>query len=129
MEIKTNQKNHLGVRKGFEYFIDSVLSVYENNLLAIKDIVDITDIKTLYCNSTNKKILENDYIFYVPNIIYNLSEKKYYENDIFCYNINTKQNPEYEEIKISNYKAKFDLPLGKLYIKKYLKDVTELNVQ
>lgn len=122
IKIKSNK-----ISLGVKYEDSKEIKVYDNNLFALKDIISIENFYELICNTTNTKIIKNDYFTYIPKEIYNYSLNY---NKLFCnekefiayFNINNVRNPEYETINIKPI-VNFELSKGYLFITKLLENI------
>lgn len=106
------------------------IKVYKNNLLALKELVDLSSIQPIYCNTTNTIIQHNSYITYVSKSVYFNSLKSSMlfgkgNELIIGYNTNNVRQPEIEYLTIIPL-VTIELEKGYLFITKLLDDVKML---
>ncbi len=106
------------------------IKVYKNNLLALKELVDLSNIQPIYCNTTNTIIQHNSYITYVSKSVYFNSLKSSMllgkgNELVIGYNTNNVRQPEIEYLTIIPL-VTIELEKGYLFITKLLDDVKML---
>ena len=103
------------------------IKTYENNLLSLREIVDINNLQPLYCNSTNTCFYNNQYITYISKCLYSNSLRYTMlmakpNEFIITYNINNIRQPEMLYLTIKPL-VTIELERGYLFINKLLDNI------
>lgn len=126
--MEQNKKLGIEIKEDIEQ--QPNIKVYENNILTLREIVDINNMQPLYCNSTNTCNYNNQYITYISKCVYNNSLKYSMlmakaNEFIVTYNTNNIRQPEIEYFTIKPL-VTIELEKGYLFINKLLDNIEML---
>lgn len=121
------QNKRLGIEIKEDIDQQPNIKVYEKNITTLSEILDISNVASIYDNSTYTSIVRNEYFTYIKNdlrikALYYTSLIANPRDMIIPYNTNNKRQPELEQIIITPL-FELELEEGIIYVTKVLDNI------